>query len=82
MSLKRNNRFNIASMCQLAQVSRSGYYAYVKRLSQPSLKEEQDKLDFYFIKKAFDYKGYKKGSRQIKLRLERDYGLCMNRGCS
>ena len=66
-------------MCQLAQVSRSGYYAYVKRLSQPSLKEEQDKLDFYFIKKAFDYKGYKKGSRQIKLRLERDYGLCMNR---
>lgn len=78
MAQRRNNKLNIDYMCALAKVSRSGYYAYVKRLSSPSDKELKDKEDYYLIKKCFDYKGYKKGARQIKYRLERDYGVIMN----
>lgn len=65
-------------MCRIAQVSRSGYYAYKKRLLDPSARNIQDKIDFVSIKAAYDYKDVNKGAKQIKMRLDRDYGICMN----
>ena len=65
-------------MCQIAHVSRSGYYAYVKRLKYPSSKELQDHFDFQMIKAAYEYKSWKKGAKQIRMRIERDYGIIMN----
>lgn len=69
---------DIQSMCAYARVSRSGYYAYKKRRLVPNLKETQDQFDFFLIKAAYDVDGYKKGARQIKMRLDQDYGIVMN----
>lgn len=65
-------------MCKIANVSRSGYYAFTKRLKNPSKKRIQDEMDFQMIKAAYEYKSWKKGVRQIKMRMERDYGVVMN----
>ena len=65
-------------MCKIAGVSRSGYYSYLKRLQNPNDKEYRDQQDFAFIKQAYNYKSWKKGAIQIKMRLKRDYGLIMN----
>lgn len=65
-------------MCKIANVSRSGYYSYLKNKDAQSKKDIQDATDYYLIKKAYDYKTWKKGAYQIKLRIERDYGIIMN----
>lgn len=65
-------------MCEVAGVSRSGYYNYVQRRYKIADKDLQDELDFRYIKKAYDYKSWKKGAVQIKMRLERDYDMIMN----
>lgn len=65
-------------MCDIANVSRSGYYSYKKRLLELSAKSLQDKFDFLSIKAAYDYKSVHKGAKQIKMSLERDFGICMN----
>lgn len=78
MSLKYPQRLDIQYMCHIAQVSRSGYYAYLKRIQTVQVKELQDAIDFAYIKQAFNYRGYDKGTRQIKMCLERVYGICMN----
>ena len=60
-------------MCQIAGVSRSGFYSYMKNRndkdSHLNRKEEQDKRDFDLILEAYSYKGYDKGSRGIRMRL-------------
>ena len=78
MSMKLKNKLNIAYMCNLAGVSRSGYYNYIKNRNIISDREFKDQLDFMMIKKAYEYKGWKKGARQIKMRIKRDYGVIMN----
>ena len=65
-------------MCKLAGVSRSGYYNYIKNRNIISDREFKDQFDFMMIKKAYEYKGWKKGARQIKMRIKRDYGVIMN----
>lgn len=65
-------------MCEIAKVSRSGYYSHVQRRSKIADKDLQDKIDFECIKKAYEYKDWRKGAVQIKMRLERDYGMIMN----
>ena len=57
-------------MCRIAQVSRSGYYAYKKRLIKTGARNVQDKIDFISIKAAYDYKSVNKGAKQIKMRLD------------
>jgi transposase InsO family protein len=78
MSLKQPSRLDIQYMCHVAEVSRSGYYAYLKRSQTISVKEIQDSVDFEYIKEAFKYRGYDKGARQIKMVLMRTHKLCMN----
>ena len=65
-------------MCQLAGVSRSGYYAWLKAKPSREDRDLQDAFDFAFIKEAYDYKGWKKGARQIRYRLMKDHGIIMN----
>ncbi|MCQ5366184.1 IS3 family transposase, partial [Anoxybacillus salavatliensis] len=53
----------IRYFCDLLDVSRSGYYSYLKA---SSVREAREKLDLEakeIILKAFDRRGYKKGSR-------------------
>ncbi len=75
---KRKSRLDIKSMCSYARVSRSGYYGYIKRKGKVTEKELRDEMDYELIKRAFDYKGWKKGARQIKMRIARDSGMIMN----
>lgn len=65
-------------MCEIAKVSRSGYYRHIEKRSNKANKELQDELDFKLIKATYEYKSWKKGAVQIKMRIERDYGIIMN----
>lgn len=78
MEKKCRSRLDIQYMCSIANVSRSGYYAFKKRYFTVSAKEIDDETDFIYVKAAFEYKGFKKGAKQLKMRMERDYSLCMN----
>ena len=65
-------------MCEIAGVSRSGYYAWIKAAPKRQDRDLQDAFDFKLIKEAYDYKTWKKGARQIRYRLKKDYGITMN----
>ena len=52
MDKKRNNKLNIAYMCQLAGVSRSGYYNYIKHRNLITKRELDDQLSFSMINLA------------------------------
>ena len=80
MTQKHKNKLNIKWLCQISGVSRSGYYAYVNRLTSKEylLREEKDKADFDSILEAYKFKNRHKGARQIKMTLEREYSIIMN----
>ena len=62
-------RLSVLEMCQIAGVSRSGYYAWVKAAPKREAQEEQDRKDFDLILKAYKHRGYDKGARAIHMRL-------------
>ncbi len=66
---KNNNLLNVAAMCEIAGVSRSGYYHYLSTEDQRMEREERDRQDFLLILKAYQYRGYHKGARSIYMRV-------------
>ncbi|MEQ2640905.1 IS3 family transposase [Coprococcus hominis (ex Arizal et al. 2022)] len=66
---KNDNLLNVAAMCEIAGVSRSGYYHYLSTENQRMEREERDRQDFLLILKAYQYRGYHKGARSIYMRL-------------
>lgn len=56
-------------MCELADVSRSGYYNWIRSAGARQKRELQDKADFALILEAYNYRGYAKGARGIHMRL-------------
>lgn len=73
-----NNELNITLLCKIAQVSRSGYYEFIKRQNEDNPIEQKDRKDFELILDAYNYRVYKKGSRSIYMRLLHN-GTPMNR---
>ncbi len=67
--LKENNVLTVSRLCDIAGVSRSGYYAWIKSAPRRVTKEEQDKRDFERIVEAYKFRGYTKGARGIYMRL-------------
>lgn len=65
----KNNMLSVKMLCEIANVSRSGYYNWVASEKNRELKEEQDRKDFEIILLAYNYKGYNKGARGIYMRL-------------
>lgn len=67
-------------LCKVAGVSRSGYYKYFSSENQElrKFKEEEDILAKQNILKAFNYKGRKKGARQIKMVLNDKFNIVYN----
>lgn len=65
--------------CDLLDVSRSGYYSYLKARSSRQAREQRDVEAKEIILKAFERRGYKKGSRSIKMILENDFHLIFSR---
>ncbi|WP_110926264.1 IS3 family transposase [Bacillus massiliglaciei] len=75
------NRFKgmTSYFCQLLDVSRSGYYSYLKASSSREARELLDLEAKKMIVKAFNHRGYKKGSRSIKMILEKNDGIIFSR---
>ena len=69
MTLNDDNLLNIAWLCKAAEVSRSGYYHYLKTEDLRQQREEQDKRNFMVILQAYQFRGYNKGARGIYMRL-------------
>lgn len=69
----------ISDCCAILGVHRSGYYNYIKRMEYHKQKELEDLKDRETILKAMNYKGYKKGSRSLKMVLENDFKIIFNR---
>ena len=67
--LKSNNDLSISRMCELAGVSRSGYYAWEEAAPMRVVREDNDRQDFDKILEAYKYRGYAKGARSIYMRL-------------
>ena len=72
-----NNMLSIAYMCDIAGVSRSGFYAWRNAAPKRSHRDEQDRTDFDRILEAYLFRGYKKGARSIHMRLLH-MGIIMN----
>ena len=64
-----NNVLSIAKMCELAEVSRSGYYEWLDAEPCRQRHEESDRADFEKILAAYRHRGYAKGARGIYMRL-------------
>lgn len=78
MMEKKNNLLNICWLCKIAGVSRSGYYRWINTSGARAKTEEQDRINFELILKAYEFRGYDKGSRGIHMRLL-NQGIRMNR---
>lgn len=69
----------VTYFCDLLKVSRSGYYSYLQASDVRAVREQKDLKARDLILKAFDHRGYKKGSRSIKMTLEQDFQCVMSR---
>ena len=65
--------------CNLLGVSRSGYYSYLKAFGRREARKQSDLKAKEIILKAFNRRGYKKGSRSIKMILENEYSIVFSR---
>jgi len=72
-----NNELNISWLCEMAGVSRSGYYNWLNNHDIRKDKETLDKADFELILTAYQFRGYDKGRRGIYMRLLH-MGIIMN----
>ncbi|MFS0781397.1 IS3 family transposase [Bacillus sp. 1P06AnD] len=67
-------------LCELMSVSRSGYYNYFSNHSVQKRMERElaDEAVKEIILKAYQFRGRKKGTRQIKMTLQNQYGITYN----
>ena len=65
----RSNVLTVKELCELAGVSRSGYYNWTSSQRARELREEQDRAAFAQILEAYQFRGYAKGVRGIHMRL-------------
>jgi transposase InsO family protein len=73
------NVMRIKELCEIAGVSRSGYYEWLNAAPLRLEREERDRADFEQILAAYSYRGYDKGGRGIQMRLLRhDPPVLMN----
>ena len=64
-----HNTMSVKTLCAMAGVSRSGYYAWVNAATTRELKEQQDRADFDLILTAYKMHGYSKGAKGIYMAL-------------
>lgn len=65
----RSNVLTVRELCQMAGVSRSGYYNWIGSERARETREEQDGAAFEQILEAYRFRGYAKGVRGIHMRL-------------
>lgn len=62
---EKDNRLSVKMLCDIAGVSRSGYYRWVNAADVRKEKENKDRADFELILKAYNQRGFNKGARSI-----------------
>lgn len=62
-----DSNLSVSRLCDLAQVSRSGYYAWLKARPAREAAEKRDRRDFDLILWAYRQRGYSKGAKGIKM---------------
>lgn len=63
------NKMPVSALCEMAGVSRSGYYAWLNAAPMRELREQQDRADFELILTAYKMHGYTKGAKGIQMAL-------------
>lgn len=66
---KSYNRMSVKMLCEIAGVSRSGYYNWVNASNKRAEKEANDRTDFEWILAAYNHRGYDKGAKGIYMQL-------------
>lgn len=66
---KESNVLKVSELCEIAGVSRSGYYRWRNAENVRQVREQKDREDFELILQAFQFRGYDKGIRGIHMRL-------------
>ena len=69
MTSRDDNLLNITWLCDIAGVSRSGYYYWLGEAKAREKRSSQDEVDFALILEAYKFRGYDKGTRGIHMRL-------------
>lgn len=64
-----HNTMSIKTLCAMAGVSRSGYYAWLNAAPARAQREQQDRDDFEQILTAYKMHGYSKGAKGIYMAL-------------
>ena len=77
-TMRDNNLLKIGKMCEIAGVSRSGYYNWCASEDSRKARDDADRKDFEMILEAYRYRGYDKGARGIHMRLLHHPGTIMN----
>ena len=67
--LHDDNALSVSGMCEIAGVSRSGFYAWLNAEPRRNKRDSDDKADFQLVLEAFRFRGYAKGARSIHMRL-------------
>lgn len=79
-TVSKNNFRNMTKyLCELLEVSRSGYYSYIKSSDIREAREQGDLRVKNIILKAFKCRRYKKGSRSIKMMFENELNIKYSR---
>ena len=75
--MNKDTELSVSALCEIAGVSRSGYYRWVSAEDSRNRREQQDRADFELILTAYNFRGYKKGVLGINMRLLH-MGIVMN----
>ena len=74
----KRNKLTLRHILTVSGISKSGYYGYIKQTDSKIAREFNDEEDFELIMKAYRYKGFNKGAKQLKMTLENQFGIIMN----
>lgn len=69
MVKEEDNVLTVSKLCEIAGVSNSGYYRWVKAEAKREEQEKKDRADFEKILEVYKYRGYEKGARSIYMAL-------------
>ena len=75
--MHKDTELSVSALCEIAGVSRSGYYRWVSAEDARNKREKQDREDFELILAAYNFRGYKKGVLGVNMRLLH-MGIVMN----
>lgn len=66
---QHGNELSVSLLCEIAGVSRSGYYSWLKAEETRQAREERDRADFALVLEACRFRGCQKGARSIYMHL-------------